>query len=341
MHFTSQVPKQELIPLSSPERWNEALSGVPHSFAHTWESCFAMSRTTHYPTYLYCLEFNGTKIICPIAERMFQGHTDIVTPYGFSGFTGNGALENFPEIWKAFARANGYLCGYIGLNPFLRGSLFVDPKDLYSNNQLYAIDLTLSTEQLFSKLSTNRKRQLKHFSTNMGIYSTDKSQLKTFFLESYHAFFAKRHASSVYNFSQETLQCLVDLDNVFMVGVMRNEKVEAVSLFAYTEFVAEYLFNVSAPEGQEHTASLIWYAVQFLKEKQIPLLNLGGGVKDGDSIAQFKLRFGPDVVPLEAARQIYDAALYEKICSGLNIDPKGNNGYFPAYRQVRQMDQQG
>ena len=37
----------ELVGLGEPDRWREALRGIPHGFAHTWESCHA-----HHSTHL-------------------------------------------------------------------------------------------------------------------------------------------------------------------------------------------------------------------------------------------------------------------------------------------------
>ena len=39
----------ELVGLGEPDRWREALSGIPHGFAHTWESCHAHRLTTGDP----------------------------------------------------------------------------------------------------------------------------------------------------------------------------------------------------------------------------------------------------------------------------------------------------
>ncbi|MDQ3536534.1 MAG: hypothetical protein M3421_13005, partial [Bacteroidota bacterium] len=93
---------------------------------------------------------------------------------------------------------------------------------------------------------------------------------------------------------------LAGLDNVIAIGVFQNEQVEAVSLFAYTDYVAEYLFNVSLPQGQKYTVPLIWHAIHQLKALNIPFLNLGGGVSENDSIAQFKERFGAEKLDLTA-----------------------------------------
>ncbi len=324
--------KHELIPLSSPDLWKEALQDIPHAFGHTWENCYAMHLSTGLPTYLYQFKHGDAKVICPISERSFMGKIDIVTPYGFSGFTGNNNIYEFPLYWKKFAKERGYVCGYIGLNPLLIHSSYIDSESIHKHNILYFINLQYSVVELYKKLSNNRKRQLKNFHTIHDSITTDKTILIDFFLSNYHDFFAQRKASMIYNFSFETLSYLAGLDNVIAIGVFQNDQVEAVSLFAYTDYVGEYLFNVSLPQGQKYTVPLIWHAIHQLKALNIPFLNLGGGVSENDSIAQFKERFGAEKLDLTALKQVYNPADYEMLCKKRLQNVEYKSGYFPAYR---------
>jgi hypothetical protein len=80
---------QRAIPLDSPLEWKQALSGIPHSFFHTWEHSYAMHLTHRLPAYLYCAESEGVRVVCPFIERPIGEYVDIATPYGFSGFAGH------------------------------------------------------------------------------------------------------------------------------------------------------------------------------------------------------------------------------------------------------------
>jgi hypothetical protein len=324
---------QELISLALPTRWKQALLNVPHAFGHTWESCYAMHLTTGFQTFLYQFEDNDVKVVCPIAERDYMGYVDIVTPYGFSGFVGNGDFLGFQSHWKTFIHELGYVCGFIGLNPLFSNETYLNKREVYQYNKLYVINLELTLDELFHKLSLNRKRQLKLYKDLKDKFIVDKVILKNFFLNHYHAFFSQRNASQVYNFTLDTLSYLLDLKNVFVVGICHNENIEAVSVFAYTPYGAEYLFNVSQPVGRHYTVPLIWYAINYLKSLRIPYLNLGGGVKEGDSIAQFKKRFGAEELPLTCLKQVYNFKIYNMLCQKTNRNPDNWEGYFPAYRQ--------
>ena len=325
---------QKCISLGSPTEWKDALKGIKHAFAHTWENSHAMRLTTGFNTYLYCFESNHVRIVCPIAEREFEGHVDIVTPYGFSGFVGNGNCSDFFRYWREFISKRGYVCGYIGLNPIFENKTYFGGNELYSYNSIYALDLGLSHNELFSKLSENRKRQLKEWKKISGNLVVEKYALIEFFLEHYVEFFREKKAATAYAFSAATLESLFALANVVMVGAGSAERVEAATVFTYTPYVADFLFNIALPQGRHHSAALIWYGVNYFKSIGIPILNLGGGVRANDSLAEFKQRFGGKKFTLSCLKQIYDAAIYAALCAEARADPADRTGYFPAYRSL-------
>lgn len=324
---------ESCIPLSNRAAWEKALVGVPHAFAHTWGSCHAMSLSTGDHTYLYIAEADNIRIVCPIAEREFNGYTDIYTPYGFSGFVGNGWHQSFSNTWARFVARRGYVCGYFGLNPFLDTASYFTPSALNSSNTVYALDLRENREGLFRRLHVNRRRQLAHFDKASEEFIDDKESLGRFFLAAYGPFFHERSASSVYDFNEATLSNLFSLENVFLVGAGANGQVQAVSVFAYTSEIGEYLFNVSIPEGRKHSAALIWSGMTRLQLIGIPTFNLGGGVRDGDGVARFKERFGARQVSLHCAKQVYRPDAYERLCEAVGESSSDMHGYFPAFRR--------
>ena len=220
--------REDCIPLDSPETWKQALNGIKHSFGHTWENCYAMHLTTGFKTYLYSFENEHGRIVSPIAEREFDGYVDIVKPSGFSGFVGNGSIPGFSHYWRKFAQERGYICGYIGLNPIFDYSDHFEPQEIYPyvNEQcdIYVLDLTPSYEELFANLSTNRKRQLKHWNRIQDDLVFNRSILADFLLDNYIAFFAEKDALAAFYYSRRTVAFLLNLDNVIMVGVVLKER---------------------------------------------------------------------------------------------------------------------
>jgi hypothetical protein len=326
------VARQKCIPIDSPAEWKEALEGIEHSFAHTWENCYARQLTTGFDTYLYCFEMNDVRIVCPIAERGFGDYTDIVTPYGFSGFAGNAACPEFPQYWTDFVKDQGYVSGYIALNPVFENTTYFRRHEVHRSNSLYFLDLTLSFDALFANLDRNRKRQLRNWENVFSNFIFDRSALTDFFLMNYPTFIRRVNASSANYFSSETLAFLCNLDNVFIVGAGENKRIEAVYLFAYTSYAGDCLFNVALPEGRHHATTLLWCGINYLKSLKIPHLNLGGGVRDDDDIAKAKQRFGGRREPFRCLKQVYRPEVYEELCRRADSDPTDMSGYFPPYR---------
>lgn len=321
------------IPLESANEWKDALKNIPHSFYHTWENCNAMFKTTNFKTYLYYFEYEGIKIACPLSEREFNGYKDIVTPYGFSGFTGNKDFPEFRNYWNEFVRERNYVCGYISLNPATLNETYYDDTDAFTATNLYFIDLKQSLTDIFENLDANRRKQIVNFKKAEAGFIYDRKILTDFFLNNYASFLKRINASTANYFSDETLENICSLENVYMVGAGSSGKTEAVYIFGYTQYEGNCLFNVATPEGRQHSPLLFWSGLKYFRSKKIPLMNLGGGLKEDDNVAMSKERFGAYKLPFVNLKQVYDESSYEKLCNERSIKPADRNGYFPAYRK--------
>jgi hypothetical protein len=326
--------RQLLIPLDDRDAWERELEAVPHAFAHTWGSCRAMQLTTGWPTSLYVWQDGGARAVCAVAERGEAGQLDVVTPYGFGGFVGIDAGPALLADWERFARGRGYVCGYLGLNPELAPGVCRRSPDHAEHNDVYVLRLDAGLEALHDALSTNRRRQLRAFAEQGRRVLEDPDRLAAYFLADVDAFLASSGASASYAFTPATWTALLDLDDTFLLGVESDDgEVVAACLFAATPHCGEYLFGISRPEGRTFTAPLIWAAAGRMAERGVPLLNLGGGVRRGDGIAEFKERFGAERLPLGALRQVYRPEVYDRLCRDAGADPDDRTGYFPAYRR--------
>jgi hypothetical protein len=294
-----------------------------------------MHLATNYPTYLYVFEESNMRVVCPIAERKYRDFTDIVTPYGFSGFISNKPYSKFSDYWDKFTQKKKYICGFFTINPLLYDQHLFSNKIEYRYNDLFIINLSLSSKNLFRNLSTNRKRQLKNFSKVVKNIYENKNDLIDFFLDNYQNFFIIRNANSLFKFSEDAMTFLLSNENVHLYGIKDGEKVTAVSVFATTRYTSDYLFNISLPEGRPYSAALIWYATLKMKSLGVRYLNLGGGVTQNDNIAEFKRRFGAEKYPLKSIKQVYNTDVYKQLCGEINANPNDYSGYFPAYHDPK------
>ena len=321
--------RHERIPLADPDRWQAALAGLPHAFGHTWGSCHAMQLTSGLDTALHVLEDGARRVAVPLAVRHRAGHPDVLTPYGFSGFAASGPWADLAERWAEHARAQGWVCGYLGLHPAFDEVLRA-PDDAPAVSTAYLLDLTLPEDALFARLSTNRRRQLRAWERGAATLVTDRAVLAEFVGRHLAAFLDERRAARVAYLSPATLAALFALPAVTLLGAAVDGRLEAVSAFAHAPYIGEYLFNVSLAEGRRHSAPLVWQGARHLRALGVPMLNLGGPIRPGDGVGDFKARFGARAVPLRALRQVYDPERFAALCRAAGVDPAAD-GFFPPY----------
>jgi hypothetical protein len=325
-----RVPSADrCIPLASRAAWEEALAEMPHVFGHTWGACHAFGLAGDAAT-LYLSEGPGAKVACPLIERPIDGRLDVTTPYGFSGLTGTGPWPGFPQHWKRFAAARGYVAGYLAINALFGDRSYADADSVTVANETFVLDLRAGIEGVWDGLSTNRRRQLRDWDPEL--HETDSEQLARFFVDQYPVTMERKEAAPRHRFPATTLAALCELPNTFLVGAVSDGAVESVSLFGHTPHAGDFLFNAALPGCEHHSAALIWSAVHRLVALEVPWLNLGGGMSQGDSLAEFKARFGASPLPMRAVKAVYDRAAYAELCRRHGGDPDDREGFFPAYR---------
>jgi lipid II:glycine glycyltransferase (peptidoglycan interpeptide bridge formation enzyme) len=158
--------------------------------------------------------------------------------------------------------------------------------------------------------------------------------LADFFVATYPEFMASRGAASVYDLTPESLRLLCESEDTLLVGAQRDGELCAAALFGFTRYLGDYLFGISNVYGRGFSAALIWDAALDLRRRGVPFLNLGGGVVEGDGVAEFKRRFGADEMPLMSVKEIYLRDVYRQLCERADVDPDDGR-YFPAYRRPR------
>jgi hypothetical protein len=327
-------PPARAIPLGAHADWDAALRGVPHGIAHTREYCAAMAVAAGRPIELIAIDAPGGRALCPVTERRFAGAPDAVTPYGMSGFATAGDVPDLAARWRAFAEARGWVSAYIAQNPLLGDLAAFPASERHRHNSVFALDLTVGEERLWAGLSTNRRRQLRGWPELREGLVTDRGRLTDFLVREYSGFMARRAAGPAYRMDAAGLERLCAMPGAFLVGAGDGDRLEAASLFAATPDAGDFVFNVSAPGGERHSTALIWYAALRMREAGVPVINLGGGVRDDDRLAEFKRRFGARKLPLASLRQVFRAAAHRRLCAIAGADADRRDGFFPPYHAL-------
>jgi hypothetical protein len=281
------------------------------------------------PAFLYCAESEGVRVVCPFIERPIGEYVDVATPYGFSGFAGNGDFPELPSYWDQFVRSRGYVSAFIALHPLFFRPCYTRAEETHELKALYFLNPALGREELLRHCSEKRRLFLRKWEKSGIRIITDRTQLVRFALENYRGFFERKMADASYDLARATLQFLLPLHSVLLTGAAQGDEIEAFHLAACTPYVAESLFYFDLPDADPRCIGLDWEAVKRLQAMGIGAFSLGGGRNHGDTIDEFKRRFGGESRPLRALKQVIRPEVYAQLCAGSAGDANERDGYFP------------
>jgi hypothetical protein len=323
----------QFISVSQYALWEEALEGIPHPFTHRREYCAAIADSSTLDTFLYLAKENGKKMICPLSVRMKEvGYPELVSPYGFGGIASTFPYEDSEKLyseWTDFWKSKGFITAFILQHPMFR---LEHTSFLHEYHNLYILDLSLSLKELWALMGSTHRYEIRRFQRESGFrLITDKAELVQAVQELYPRTTKRVGASRVYHFSYHTLESLSKLPHALLLGVEEKHKITAVALFLYTPWSAEYFLNASTEEGRKYTRLLIWSAIEHLKDCGVAFLNLGGGVKPGDHLDNFKRRFGGKMVHGQILKQIINQENYDYLLKKYGKTVNASTDYFPAY----------
>ncbi len=321
------------ITLDDPELWAAELQDVPHSIAHDPAFRAALDRGRDDVTsLLFIAENDDGKALCPILERSVEGHLDIATPYGFGGFVGRGDLNGLDSAWREFSKHRGYVAGYLAQHPSLACSDVGAADERFDSSPVYLLDLRPEEEAIIAGMSRRRRPSLRRWLAEVEVVE-DRAELVDAFVRLYPPHMSRLGAASVYFFGDDALRRMAELDDVVLFGA-RNDagEIEAVSMVAATPPCADYLFFAATEDARDHSVGLIWCGLREARRRGADWVNLGGAIREGDGVGEFKRRFGATLTSTTCLKQIYDQSTYHTLCAEKSRNPDDRSGYFPAYR---------
>lgn len=322
----------ESVSIDDPHGWHAALDGVAHGPAHRWEYNRALAHGPGPAPFLIVASNPIGRILCPFYERSWKGARDLTTPYGFSGLATRGRHEALLDDLCDYLMRASYVCAYIALHPALAEPANWFGLEPVGANSVYLVDLTPPFDVIRKRFRPNIHARIKAWRNSGARIIDDKGRLAEAFPELYRQTLERVDASQVYAFAKDTLETFLMDEHTLVLGAEQNGRIEAISVFMWTKWLGDYQFNASTADGREHSAALIVDAMARLRSLSVPVLNLGGGVSDGDGLAQFKRRFGGRRLPLVAMRKIFDRTRFERLCREAGHGADVDQGFFPPYR---------
>jgi hypothetical protein len=311
------------------DAWSAALDAVPHSWWHSWEAANALShQSARRVQLIFAISDRRERAVCVVCERSWKDEIDICTPWGFTGFSSTGPAEGLPQAWSVFAASKGYVCGYFALHPALRAEGHFA---LARSHELYMVDLLAGSAAVLERSHHSVGRTLRDWERQQRGFITDTGRIRDFLLSHYRDFMLAKRARPAAIWSQAAIRALCEAESVLLAGTEDAAGLCAVHVVGWTKDVGDSLAIVSVRDGRRDTVALTWWAIQRLAERGVPVFNLGGGVRPGDSVASFKReKFAPRCVPMWSAYEIYRPEAYERLAGELP-SPDDARGFFPPW----------
>jgi hypothetical protein len=321
----------ETVPVSDRQQWEDALLGLPHGYWHTWRACHALHVGNGWPINLVVARRDGRVVAaCPMAERRWEGESDVFTPAGFSGFAGAESLDQeLGAAWTDFAAGLGHIAGYFALHPVLAAPSI--HSGLCSDNDLFVVDLADGADAALACCDRSVRRALRAWREAGNQYVTCRAALTGFITAHYEPCMDALAVPARARWLQKSVAAMCADPDLLMVGATDERGICAAHTFARSAYGAECHLLLSVRNGRSATTALIAWGMREVASLGLRWLNLGGGTVRGDSLAQFKAKFRARRVPLLRAQEVYRPALFEEMCRRSGTDPS-TSAFHPAYR---------
>jgi hypothetical protein len=137
------------------------------------------------------------------------------------------------------------------------------------------------------------------------------------------------NADPSYHFPLEYFQALDALRDALVML----DAGHAAALFLRGAGAMHYFLAASTDEGRRAAAAnlVIYEAMRLARDGGLDVLNLGGGLRDGDALHAFKCNFGPGRRPYHVGAAVHDRAAYDRLAAAAGAGP--GEQFFPAYRR--------
>lgn len=273
---------------------------------------------------------------------------DSETPYGYGGpfFYGDMKFDDDSvcqcrRLLKEALAARGIITQFIRFYPLIfeegKSTLIVDKYGTYKST-IY-MD-TANEETIMANLDSQYRRKIRKAKEAGVEILHDKGENIQEFIRLYNITMNKHNAEDMYYFTIDYYNMLLDgfRNNVEIFYAVYKGAVVGASIFIYDENNMHFHLggrDITAPNVHFENILMVeaakWGAKQGVKK-----LHIGGGIKEGDSLFQYKKKFNRSgILPFYIGRTIVDEAKYSELMNirrnnDPNFDP--NNKFYIQYR---------
>lgn len=278
------------------------------------------------------LNIISEKISIPLFKRYLDNNQfDLFSPIGFQPYIHQSLWPKLLIDLKEHLEAIGVISIYILSKNDL--SNIVPPYGFnlsyYRTN--YYIELSLSLEEWLQKLKRDSRQRLKKALHNTQ-YKVINTVVSDEFVSNYCRIAKAKGFPRRYLFSMSNFIRFNNADNVVYLELRSHNNYDFIAggFFGCDREEVDYLFGADSPDYKDAIRLLIYEARNFFKKNKFKRLYLGGGIKEGDSLAMFKERMGTKKQICSSVRAVINIEQAEKIY-GNKFSEEWFKGFFPPY----------
>jgi hypothetical protein len=299
-------------------------------------------------THTLRIEIDDVELLAPLIVREIDDgpDRDAVSPYGYPGFSVIGSdaapgVRTFPRIARITANAPGEDAG--GVDPtkidFSRTGLV----SVFIRHRLDLVPFAGATERNVVQIAdpalppksrpTDRRQVRRNLEAGYTVElipgaATNAGQ-RAAFLDLYEQTMRRADAAPHYFFGAEYFDRLLPAERAWLALAADPEGVPAAASIAVVS--DGYLHYYLSGSADSHLAdspmkNVLASLVEHAGELNLPL-NLGGGIRPGDALEEFKRGFANRKLAWRTSEVICDPDRYAELSAGREA-----GGFFPAYR---------
>jgi GNAT acetyltransferase-like protein len=256
------------------------------------------------------------------------GQRDAITPYGYPGatiLTDRGSPPDRSALdWSDTGLVSIFARDRIGHEPCLKGAT------RRAAVQIHDPERERKIRSRFAEQIRHNDRLGYHVETLHGP-DTSVEQRASF----HHVYIETMHgveAAERYFFDQDYFRTILGYDRSWLFLARSPERATAAgAIVVLSDGVLHYYLGGTADTHRPRSPfKNIIEATMGLADELGVRLNLGGGVKPGDGLEDFKRGFANTELPFNTHEIVCDADVYSTLSDG-----REDSGFFPLYRQPR------
>jgi len=301
------------------DRWSVEGDGDPY-FDPAFLRASALGQDGHPAAFAH-----GGVLYPFLVRPLPDGRCDLTTAYGFGGPWGTG---DWRAAFRSACAERGVVSEFVRFHP-VRGNQDQAGDDvrLTRVQDMVVLDVGADDEELVRRMVPQARNKLRK-AMRSGLTAVPSRDLERFW-RMYSDAMRALDADESYRFGIEYFEALDALgDRLLMLDAG-----PAAALFLRGAGAMHYFLAASTDEGRRSAAAnlVIYEAMRTARDSGLSVLNLGGGLRDGDALQAFKCSFGPGRRPYYVGAAVHDPEAYERLSDAAGAP--ADEPFFPAYRR--------